>query len=101
VFKGCAFKTRSGESRVRDQFAFLVERGVSFEAQVCDILQRRPYPYPNHRVKEISQGRYKLSFQEWRIIYEIEGNSVTLFELLSGYSDEECPSIHRLFKEAF
>lgn len=51
-------------------------------------LAQSPFPYPNHRVKEIKKGEYELAYKTWRIIYTVQEEIVTIHHLKSGYDNE-------------
>lgn len=58
-------------------------------------LAQSPFPYPNHRVKELKEGEYELAYKTWRIIYTVQEGIIpnrvryiTIHHLKSGYDSE-------------
>lgn len=51
-------------------------------------LSDNPFPFPNHRIKELGEGDYELSMKTWRVHYSITDHSVFIKELYSGYDAE-------------
>jgi tRNA-Thr(GGU) m(6)t(6)A37 methyltransferase TsaA len=52
------------------------------------ILASDPYPHPSRRIFKEADGAFAIAIKSWRIIYRIEGNTITIEEVRSGYSPE-------------
>jgi len=50
------------------------------------ILESDPFPHPSKRITKRERGFYTLAIKSWRILYRLEGNSVILHKVKSGYS---------------
>lgn len=74
-------------------------------------LQENPFPFKNHRIKEIDQNTYELSLKTWRIHYTITSDLVNISKITSGYDQETLEGkkisrwddvpIHQKFLELF
>lgn len=56
-------------------------------------LRSSPLPYPNNRVKQVSQNSYELAYRTWRISYRIDHEVVKVISLYSGYDQETLEGI--------
>lgn len=63
------------------------ENGIDLCA-ASEILQRTPYPHPYRRIKQISENRYELALQSWRLQFSWHGKDIVIEEIVSGYSPE-------------
>lgn len=61
---------------------------ISFLQAVELRLRTNPFPFPNHRIKQMSATDYLLSFKTWRIFYCIQESKVTILNISSGYDEE-------------
>ena len=86
---------------IKTQLDFLADNEIYIYLEIENILSRRPLPYPNHRVKKLSDNIYWLGIHDWRVIYSIEHNTIVLHELLSGYNRGKKPLIHNKFTNKF
>ena len=74
-------------------------------------LQTNPYPSPNNRIKCLEGHHYCLAYQAWRIYFQLQGQKVTLLNLISGYDQETLDAkkesrwpdvhIHRAYTQYF
>lgn len=51
-------------------------------------LKYNPFPFPNHRIKQIKVNEYELSFKTWRIVYSVNEDLVLIDHIHSGYDKE-------------
>jgi hypothetical protein len=51
-------------------------------------LSQNPYPFPNHRIKQLSENGYELAVKSWRVRYQLIKETVFIEEMVSGYDQE-------------
>ena len=51
-------------------------------------LGTNPLPFPNHRIKQLSDNCYELAYKTWRVQYSIKNETVEIIKLFSGYDEE-------------
>lgn len=71
--------------KAQSQAAYLKQWGIDLEDSITLRLQTNPFPHPNHRIKQLGLSIYELGYKSWRIVYEIEHQSVRIITLTSGY----------------
>ena len=72
-----------------EQLAFIGEGGmIDLRTAVEQRLSTNPFPFKNHRIKQISENCFQLAVKTWRFNYTVEGSDVTIQNILSGYTDE-------------
>jgi len=59
----------------------LIDRAV-------DILSFDPHPHSYRRIMKHDQGGFVMAIKSWRVVYSINGMSVTVHEIRSGYPAE-------------
>lgn len=65
-----------------------VEGEVDLAFPVQFRLESNPFPYPNHRIKQLVEGQYELAYKTWRIRYEVKEYQVYVLWIRSGYDRE-------------
>lgn len=85
--------------------------GLAVRQTINRRLSENPYPFPGHRIKQISPDNYLLAFKTWRIHYSIANSTVKIEKISSGYDHETLDgtkmsrwgdvSIHRTFINMF
>lgn len=90
-------------SRIADeQIAWIAERDpLDLGARVEDALSLGPMPHPYRRIKKTEDGGYVLAVKEWRVRFRIEGQTVIVDGIDSGFREKERPEAHRAFVEKF
>ena len=53
-------------------------------------LHTQPLPYPNNRIKHLTESSYLLAYKSWRVVYEVDkdSKSVNVLFLSSGYDKD-------------
>ena len=82
----------------REPLAFIVSKiageqleclRTDFDVALLDnakrVLANDPYPHPSRRIFKDKDGAFAIAIKSWRIIYRIEGNSIIIDEVRSGY----------------
>ncbi|MFO0756507.1 MAG: tRNA (N6-threonylcarbamoyladenosine(37)-N6)-methyltransferase TrmO [Byssovorax sp.] len=70
------------------QVAWLAEQGVALGDQVAAILALGPQPHPYRRIKKEGDG-FVLAVKDWRARFRVEGRTVTVEQIRSGYRPAE------------
>jgi tRNA-Thr(GGU) m(6)t(6)A37 methyltransferase TsaA len=94
--------------RARGQAEWLRERhSIDLIAPVAKVLALGPQPHAYRRIRREGEG-FRLAYKEWRLRFEVEGRSILITEITTGYrprelalSDDEQVWIHRAFVERF
>jgi tRNA-Thr(GGU) m(6)t(6)A37 methyltransferase TsaA len=72
-----------------EQALFLVEHlDVPFIETVCMRLEDNPFPFKNHRIKQINEKVFELAFKTWRLHYSVTDHRVDIQVIKSGYDQE-------------
>jgi tRNA (adenine37-N6)-methyltransferase len=70
--------------------AKFIERHQSIP--LCDTVNLRlsdsPFPFKNHRIKQIDANRYELALKTWRLHYEVNEYEIVVQTISSGYDQE-------------
>lgn len=82
---------------VMEQHDWLLHsHGLDLLTPVSKILEQRPYPYPNNRIKKIldtepAAQKYILAYKTWRLVFSIneEKKCVFIQKICSGYESEK------------
>jgi tRNA-Thr(GGU) m(6)t(6)A37 methyltransferase TsaA len=70
-----------------DQFAWLREHyGVDLEQRARTVLAGSPFPHPYRRIKAGPGRNMTLAVRSWRVIFRVEGTTVQIERVQSGYS---------------
>jgi len=96
----------SEESHLQAQF--IQERSGLHIKEAVDLrLRHQPYPFPNHRIRKVSEDRFELAVKTWRVYFSLKNLEVLVHQIRSGYDSETLsglkPSqwddvpLHRLF----
>ncbi len=92
------------------QLAWLAEQdlGVDLRARVVEALALGPQPHPYRRIKKTDAGELVLAVKEWRARFTVEGRSMTVDHVFSGYRPRELAhgtdaklAVHRAFVARF
>jgi len=62
--------------------------GLELETRVNEVLRLGPQPHPYRRIRREGDG-YRLAVKDWRVLFRVEGRSVTVDEIVSGYRPAE------------
>ncbi len=65
-----------------------VESGNDFTERAFDILRRDPKPHRTRRILQLGENRYRIACGPWRMFYRLEGSTVVIEEIASGFSEE-------------
>ena len=97
----------SFEELAARQLGFLVQEfELDLATEIRKVLELGPQPHPYRRIRRTPQG-YRLALKEWRADFKVEGRSVTVTRVTTGYRPEqltdESPELqaHRAFVAAF
>jgi tRNA-Thr(GGU) m(6)t(6)A37 methyltransferase TsaA len=90
------------------QLAFLRERfGIDLSRRIEDVLALGPSPHPYRRIKRDGDA-FQLAVREWRVRFQVDGSSVEVQRVQSGYrpsvlfsSEDPALDPHRRYAEAF
>ncbi len=52
------------------------------------VLEYDPFPHPSRRIFKEKDGEYMMAIKSWRIDYRIEGDSILIVRVRSGYTPE-------------
>lgn len=81
--------------------------GLPMHARIIAVLSMGAEPHPYRRIRREGPG-YRLALKEWRVHFRIEGQTVLVDTIRSGYRaaqldtvGDEVIGIHRIFREAF
>lgn len=81
--------------------------GLPIQARIIAVLSMGPEPHPYRRIRREEAG-YRLALKEWRIHFRIEGQTVLVESITSGYraaqlgaDGNETIAAHRIFREVF
>ncbi|MCH2204831.1 MAG: tRNA (N6-threonylcarbamoyladenosine(37)-N6)-methyltransferase TrmO [Lentisphaerales bacterium] len=75
--------------KVRERLQFLKDScGYDLLGLAEVNLRTSPLPRPNNRIKQQSDGSYKMAMKTWRLIYQITDRKLFLNEVKSGYDQE-------------
>lgn len=81
--------TISWSSIALEQACFILERTFFDLKQVVEgRLRENPFPFPNHRITQISKDTFVLACKTWRTEYKVKGNVVDVEKIASGYDAE-------------
>lgn len=92
------------------QLAWLAEQdlGVDLRARVVEALGLGPQPHPYRRIKKTDAGELVLAVKEWRARFSVEGRTMTVDHVFSGYRPRELAhgtdaklAVHRAFVARF
>ncbi|AIE84578.1 tRNA (N6-threonylcarbamoyladenosine(37)-N6)-methyltransferase TrmO [Fimbriimonas ginsengisoli] len=61
---------------------------LDFTERAFALLKRDPAPHRTRRILQLSENRYRIACGPWRMFYRIEGDSVIVEEVASGFSRE-------------
>ena len=97
------------EPRAEEQLAWLEGRGQGdLRGRVTETLALGPQPHPYRRIKKQDDGTYVLAAKEWRVRFVIDGRTVTVRSIATGYRErdlakgtEPVHELHRAFVAAF
>lgn len=59
---------------------------IDFSSHAENILRHSPYPHPYNRITEKENGKLIFSYQDWRLLFEVNDNQVLIRYLFSGYT---------------
>ncbi|MEO8799686.1 MAG: tRNA (N6-threonylcarbamoyladenosine(37)-N6)-methyltransferase TrmO [Polyangiaceae bacterium] len=85
------------------QLAWLLTNGVDIRQGVEDILKLGPMPHAYRRIRK-ERDKAVLAHKEWRVDFNADDKSITIFRIRSGYKHKELPQApppHALFCETF
>src|SRR6185436_19482398 len=72
-----------------EQAAWLrAEDGVDLVGPVDQVLGLGPQPHPYRRIKREGDG-FRLAVKDWRVGFHVEGRTVSVDEIASGYRARE------------
>lgn len=81
--------------------------GLPMQARIIAVLSMGPEPHPYRRIRREEPG-YRLALKEWRIHFRLEGKTVLVDTISSGYRSaqldregDEAIAAHRIFREIF
>lgn len=64
------------------------EHRVHLLQRALDILSFDPLPHSYRRIMKHDAGGYVMAIKSWRVLYNVDGNMVTIRELQSGYAPD-------------
>ena len=87
------------------QLTWLEERGIDLRAGIEGVLSLGPQPHAYRRIRPRAGG-LRLALKEWRVDFTVEGSTLTVVALRSGYRPRQLESepelhVHRDFVSAF
>ena len=101
---GPRYEVEWGE-RAEEQRLFLLAVGVDLREPVEAVLAVSPHPHPYRRIRVEAGGQRRLALKEWRVWFAVEGRTVRVERLGSGYREAErgAPGLeaHRAFGERY
>ncbi|MCM8530648.1 MAG: tRNA (N6-threonylcarbamoyladenosine(37)-N6)-methyltransferase TrmO [Lentisphaeraceae bacterium] len=72
---------------VKDKLQFLLSEELDLFKLVEVSLKVFPFPKSNNRIKKVSESEFIFAVKTWRIFYTIEGTSVVISDIASGYDE--------------
>ncbi len=94
-----------------EQLAWLEGRGVScLRSFIMDRLGLAPLDKRRNRLCNGINGHHVLAYRTWRVLFDVDGSTVTIHSIRSGYSNADLSSLddkygdkqlHRLFRETY
>ncbi len=96
--------------RAAAQLAWLAEQdlGLDVRARIVGALELGPHPHPYRRIKKNDAGELVLAVKEWRARFALEGRTMTVEQVASGFRPRELASgtdprlaVHRAFVARF
>jgi tRNA-Thr(GGU) m(6)t(6)A37 methyltransferase TsaA len=87
------------------QLAWLRDNGIDLRAAVEAALALGPQPHAYRRIRKHGGG-FRLAFKEWRVDFGVEGKSILVTALATGYRPKEIATdtslaVHRAFTVKF
>ncbi|HSO32172.1 MAG TPA: tRNA (N6-threonylcarbamoyladenosine(37)-N6)-methyltransferase TrmO [Labilithrix sp.] len=92
------------------QLAWLAEQGLGLDlrARIVEALGLGPQPHPYRRIKKSDAGDLVLAVKEWRARFVLDGRTMTVEAIFSGFRPRELASgaapqlaVHRAFVTRF
>lgn len=74
--------------RAAAQIAWLAAQGIDLGDRVSAVLRLGPQPHPYRRIKREGAG-FKLAVKDWRARFQVDGRTVTVEAIESGYRPAE------------
>lgn len=70
--------------------ARFIEAGLNYPLiETIDLrLKDNPFPFKNHRIKQINENEYELAIKTWRLHYSVNNLIVDIQKITSGYDQE-------------
>lgn len=95
--------------RAEEQRAFVREAGGEDVAPAVEtVLAAGPEPHAYRRIRREEGGGLRLALKAWRYRFRVQGDSIVIDEMLTGYRDRELEAgdtdeltLHREFRERF
>jgi tRNA-Thr(GGU) m(6)t(6)A37 methyltransferase TsaA len=94
--------------RALAQRTFLGDEGADLASRVDTILAVGPEPHPYRRIRAEPGGALRVAVKAWRCRFRVEGASVVVLDILSGYRPRELATregeeieLHRAFVARF
>lgn len=73
------------ESLAEEQAAWIESRtGLAIRERILSTLALGPAPHPYRRIRRVEDGM-QLSVKEWRVRFAVEGRSIRVIEIYSGF----------------
>jgi len=94
-------------ARALAQLAYLRTLGLDVEGSVRAVLVLGPQPHAYRRIRVEGDGTRRLALKEWRYRFRVEGRTIEVFDVESGYRPKDlergAPELeaHRAFVVAF
>lgn len=76
---------------------------IPMEGNISPRLQVNPFPSKNNRIRLLENGMYEIAYKSWRASFSIDGLSINIRDVYSGYKPGETTSkwndlhIHKAF----
>ena len=87
--------------RASEQLRYLKHAfGLELEAELVDRLSLGPEPHPYRRIQKVGEA-FRIAVREWRAGFRVEGRSIVVTEIESGFRKADAPEPHRAFRERF
>jgi len=94
--------------RAKEQLLFLEANAIHLTPRIERILSRDPSPHPYKRVEREGEA-FVQAIRGWRVIFRVNGSTVIVEEIRSGYSEDKFGSgeeladdaAQRLFREEY
>ena len=74
--------------KANEELNFLKERNIDLRTRIERVLQQDPTPHPYKRI-EHSGEKYIQAIGAWRVVFHVEGNTVYIEEIRSGYPEDK------------